>query len=237
MENKQVKSNTSKGRGVKGSKYWMQVVVEKDELREELEQKIGEKLRWISPLAGENEVFLEYQLNQQIMLDELGITKDEAKDIFDFWPQRQPQWDGLAVSEDGKTMYLIEAKAHLKELDSKLSASSEESRNQIIKSMTEVKESNYSMGDFAAWEKKYYQLGNRLTFLYKMNELKDKFSNIDKFKLVLLNFANDDTHIPTREEEWVKHYEEVFETMIGYRTAPEDMLVINYDVEGICDKG
>ena len=53
-------SNTSKGRGIKGSKYWIQTVIEDECLRNKLDSMIGEPLVWISPLAGSKNTYDEY---------------------------------------------------------------------------------------------------------------------------------------------------------------------------------
>lgn len=222
-------SNTSKGRGVKGSKFWMQTVVEKDELRVKLDQMIGEPLRWISPLAGADESFEEYELQHEVVCKELGIRPAEAKVMFSFWPKRQPQWDGLAISADGKTLYIVEAKAHLSELDSKLSATNPDSIRLITNSMRAVHDAYYPEGDFEVWLNQYYQLGNRLTFLRFLNRL--RFGTIEKVKLVLLNFVDDFTYIPTAWKDWEEHYREVFQVMTGNETVPEDVILANYSVD------
>ena len=85
-------SNTSKGRGVKGSKFWMQMIPNTG-LKEEFDKIIGEELEWLSPLEGEEILYEEYELGAKEMITELGITDVS---IFDFWPKRQPQWDGIA---------------------------------------------------------------------------------------------------------------------------------------------
>ena len=221
-------SNTSKGRGTKGSKFWMQVVVENSNLRDELDNQIGESLEWLSPLAGNNEEFLEYKLNQKVMLDKLGITEEEGKNIFSFWPNNQPQWDGLAISKDGETLYLVEAKAHLSELNSKLSATNPTSVKQITNTMREVHKEYFASGNFEAWTDKYYQLANRLTFLKKLQLV--RFPVINKVKLVLLNFVDDFTNIETQTIEWEAHYKKVFNEMIGTEKAPLEVIVVNYNV-------
>lgn len=223
-------SNTSKGRGTKGSKFWMQIVVEEENLQKELNEKIGEDLRWISPLAGDNEEFEEYELGCKVMRNELGISEADSKVIFSFWPRRQPQWDGLAISADGKTLYLVEAKAHLDELATKMSASNEESIRQITKSMKTVHDAYYEKGDFDAWLNEYYQLGNRLTFLKYLQNV--RFEKIEKVRLILLNFVDDFTYKPTGIQEWQAHYEHVFRTMIDSKTAPEDVQVVYFEVGG-----
>ncbi len=222
------KSNTSIGRGVKGSKFWMQIVVEHQNLQDELNAQIGEPLIWISPLAGKSDTFLEYQLNDTYITKLLGISKAEATELFDFWAKRQPQWDGLAFSQSKETLYLIEAKAHLSELNSKCAASNQTSRALILASLSDTQKKYFPKGSFTSWTDEYYQLANRLTFLKKLNEA--PFGNIKKVKLVLLNFTNDNSYIPTAESEWTEHYAEVFTKMTGSSTTPEDTLLIYFDV-------
>ena len=65
-------SNTDKGRGRKGSKFWMQVVVEDNTMQNELNRMIGEDLEWISPLAGPEEIFDEYELRDPYVCHKLG---------------------------------------------------------------------------------------------------------------------------------------------------------------------
>ncbi len=223
-----IKSNTSIGRGVKGSKFWMQVVVENPNLREELNNKIGEPLIWISPLADEADTFLEYELKDQYVREFIGITKEEADELFKFWPNRQPQWDGLALSEDKSTLYIVEAKAHLTELDSKCAASNPASKQLIVESLSEVYSKYYPKGVFQAWTDEYYQLANRLTFLHKLNE--KTFGNIKRVKLVLLNFVNDNSYIPTMESEWSEHYDTVFARMTGSAQPSNDVILVQFDV-------
>ena len=113
-------SNTAKGWGKKGSKFWMQAALHFPELQKELNALIGdESMIWLSPLAGEAGTFDEYKLNQKNLPEELKFERDEH--FYDFWPKGQPQWDAIAVSGDKKTLYLVEAKAHTRELNSRLS--------------------------------------------------------------------------------------------------------------------
>lgn len=221
-------SNTSKGRGVKGSKYWIQTVVEEEELRRALESELGEALEWLSPLAGEENTYDEYELRDGYVCERLGLSWADAESFFAFWPKRQPQWDALALGGEGTVLYLFEAKAHVTELESKCAATNAYSKELIIKSMNEVKEKYFARGDFEAWLNKYYQLGNRLTFLRKLGE--KPFGKISAVKLVLLNFVNDNTYIPTPKEEWEGHYKSVLAEMTGGESAPEDVIIINYDV-------
>ncbi len=221
-------SNTSKGKGIKGSKFWMQEVVN-SKLQSKLNLNMGADVEWLSPLKGDNLDYLEYELKQDYICNVLGISSGQKKKIFSFWPSRQPQWDGIALSKDRKTLYLVEAKAHLSELNSKMSATSENSIKLIKDSMKEVFEKYYSKGTFEMWTDVYYQLGNRLTFLHKMNDVSSETGF--KVKLVLLNFVEDKTYKPTSENEWQEHYKEVFHEMTGDERAPKDVIVINFSVE------
>ena len=86
----------------------------------------------------------------------------------------------------------------------------------------------YNKSNFNKWLNGYYQLGNRITFLEELNEISYKTGL--KVKLVLLNFVDDYTYIPTSEEEWKKHYENVFIKMLGKKDIPDDTLIICFDV-------
>ncbi len=221
-------SNTSKGRGIKGSKYWIQTVVEDQILQSKLNSMIGESLVWISPLAGPQKTYDEYELKDPYVCEQMGVSSDEAKYLFSFWPKRQPQWDGLAFDTTGHTLYLVEAKAHLAELDSKCSASNPESKELILKSMKMIHDRYFPVGNFNSWVNNYYQLGNRLTFLRMLNE--KSFGHINSVKLVLLNFVNDKNYKSTSEYEWQEHYKTVWIDMVGSNAVPQDVIVVNYDV-------
>lgn len=216
-------SNTSKGLGVKGSKFWMQAVINTQH-KFKLNEMIGDDIEWLTPLADQDN-YSEYELKHPYILKSTGL-KDE---IYSFWPNRQPQWDAIGINRDKKVIYLVEAKAHLAELNSKLSASSHDSKNLISKSMKETFDSIQSKGNFNHWLYRYYQLGNRLTFLWKLNSMKDKTGY--QFKLVLLNFVDDFTHKPTTFEAWKDHYRIVLTEMLGHDNVPADVQIIDYLVD------
>lgn len=226
-------SNTSKGIGKKGSKYWMQVLVSLDEgkiLTEEIQKKdstIG-NITWISPLKEYD--YEEYKLNNNNPnLSVLGICK---KDM-DFWPNGQPQWDAIGyVSSEPKTIILVEAKAHLNEMNSSCTAKSDESKKLIENTLKETYENlthdKSKKFDKDIWMGKYYQLGNRLAFL---NKLKEKGYNV---KLVLLNIVNDPTFEAVSDEKWIEHYDEVFTELLESKKVPNDVIILNLDnINGI----
>ncbi len=219
-------SNTSIGRGEKGSKFWIQTLVNLDEGRaltkaiQNQDSEIGD-IKWQSPLpkAEHKELKGEYK---ELKTEDIGII--DKKDI-DFWPSNGPWWDGVGMSKD--TIILVEAKAHINETLTKCSATSKESISKIKTSMKEVyNELSNSLGlyDENIWFKKYYQIANRLTFLVK---LKQKGF---KVKLVLLNIVDDPTHIKTSKEDWNKHYKEVFNNMLGSSEIPKDVIMVNFNV-------
>lgn len=212
-------SNTSKGRGSKGSKFWMQTLVNLDngnalsKAIQTEDNSIGD-IKWLSPLK--NESYGEPKTKQ--------ITGLEDAD-FSFWPDNGPWWDGVGIDDKG-CILLVEAKGHVAETKTKCSASSELSREKICKSMQEAHDSltNSHNYDEDAWLNKYYQLGNRLTFLVKLRE--QRFN----VKLVLLNIVDDPTHIATSLDEWQKHYNDVFQVMLGTVKYPDKLIMVNFDV-------
>ena len=96
----------------------------------------------------------------------------------------------------------------------------------IKQSMQEAHDSltNSHNYDEDSWLNKYYQLGNRLTFLVKLRE---QGFNV---KLVLLNIVDDPTHIATNLNAWKRHYDEVFQIMIGTAKCPSNVVMVNFDV-------
>lgn len=83
-----------------------------------------------------------------------------------------PAWDGLAVIEgkDGqKGLLLAEAKAHVSETASRFKASSVASIETITETLLLIKDVFQSTTPITAWLNEYYQLANRLAFLYLLN--------------------------------------------------------------------
>lgn len=64
----------------------------------------------------------------------------------------------------------------------------------------------------------------QVAFLYK---LKEKGYDV---KLVSLNIINNLTFILISEEEWKKHYKEVFIKLIGIDKVPEDVVILNLEI-------
>ena len=212
-------SNTSKGRGRKGSKFWMQTLVNLEngsalsKVIQNVDKSIGD-IKWLSPLKNVNYVELK---TKQIP----GLEKAD----FSFWPDNGPWWDGIGIDDEG-CILLVEAKGHVAETKTKCSASSETSRTMIKQSMREAHNILISSHkyDEDSWLNKYYQLGNRLTFLVKLRE---QGYNV---KLVLLNIVDDPTHIATSLHEWQRNYKDVFEIMLGTVKYTDNLIMVNFDV-------
>ena len=221
-------SNTSNTRATKGSKFWMQRIANDETLTARLETLLDEKvLRWLSPLEAES--FKEYQLKEsKIFSDVLGLSRDEFNEKFSFRATNQPHWDAIAVSADGKILYLFEAKAHIKETFSKISASNPDSVKKISNALKITFDELSDAGNFTTWTEKFYQLGNRLTFLHFMNKM--TFPTIRRVILVLLNITDDTTHIPTPQIDWVRHYEEIFREMLG-KNFPSNVRIIYFNTK------
>ncbi len=239
-------SNTKNGLASKGSKCWMQKVVNptakdffKDPRLLRYHKYLANKLTndenglvWISPLSKEN--YHEYKLNetklQNIRRDILGLDDENFNKHFKFWPsQGHPVWDAIALSKDGTNLFLFEAKAHINEMETKCNAKPGENRTIIEKSMSEaykhfsVKNNNPDDIIKDVWMQKYYQLGNRLTFLFYMNKIISP--KIRHTTLVLLNIINDE-YGKTDRKAWNKHYIDFFKKMIGSEIPPKDVKIL-----------
>ncbi|MGM9955671.1 MAG: hypothetical protein ACI35J_07390, partial [Peribacillus sp.] len=201
----------------KGSKHWIQQFV--NNRQGELNHLIlmsspslltfldkERSIQWKSPLRETG-----YQEYRNEFLELESVRRGRRIELEKYWPRMGPQWDGYATvaGKDGqKGFLLVEAKAHLKEMASSIRAKDLDSRFLIESTMKETMEAMGSRAPMEVWLNRYYQLANRLAFLYILNEK----MGIPTW-LVLVNFLEDDTHIPTGSVEWVEHYQEVFSEM------------------------
>lgn len=219
-------SNTSKGRGKKGSKFWIQTLVNNgngailSKAIQDVDKNIG-NIHWLSPLKPE---YTELRIQNIPNLNKIDHT---------FWPNKGPWWDAVGFDEKG-CIILVEAKGHIKETETKCTAKNTNSITKIRQSMkdahtiltTDVQygiQKNHTFKE-DIWFNKYYQLGNRLCFLVK---LKEQGINV---KLILLNLINDSTHLPTSLDEWNNHYNETFQIMLGSNVCPKHVILVNFDV-------
>jgi len=168
------------------------------------------KITWKSPLVGED--YYEYRDD---FLSAYYVEKEQAsivmQKIRQYWPKNGPVWDGIAVVEgknEKKGLLLVEAKAHIDETISRIQATSPVSIEKIRKSILLAQEGFRSSAEIDPWLDEYYQLANRLTFLYLLNR---KFA-IPTW-LVLANFVDDRSYKPTSLYTWLQHYQAVFQTL------------------------
>lgn len=181
------KSNTSKGLAEKGSKRLMQEYVKDhpDFLNEYLD---ANSIRWISPIEADN--YSEYRLGNNTMTKKLGIGKEDLS----FWPDRGPQWDGIAILDENTSnerILLVEAKAHICEVYSACSATSAASIEKIRNSINTL----FNSSDKDIWYKRYYQIVNRYVFEYYLTKAGKNVI------LAFVYFAND-SYGQTSIEDW-----------------------------------
>lgn len=216
--------NKNSGCATQGSRLYLQqyMLNAKEELSElimaaspSLLSFIGSntKIQWKSPLQKPEkpgkEEFYEYRDD---FLEVLGLDDEaynnESKAVREFWPKIGPQWDGLALvtgSDGEKGLLLVEAKAHLDETKSDVKAKSQISINKINSSIG-IAQKSYGIKP-VDWTKNHYQLGNRIAFLYFMNEV----LKIPTW-LVLINFT-DGIYKTTHIEQWLAHYHDIYVAM------------------------
>lgn len=69
----------------------------------------GLGIRWVSPTPPD---YAEY--SDDDFLRAVGLDPDEIR-LNTFWPRRGPHWDALGIGDD-KSIFLVEAKAHIGEM-------------------------------------------------------------------------------------------------------------------------
>ena len=93
-----------------------------------------------------------------------------------FWPKKGQNWDAILYltpivpkPELEDKWVIVEAKAHLKELESSCKAENEESIKKIETALEATKK-HFNINTDKSWMKQYYQLANRLAFVSFMLE-------------------------------------------------------------------
>jgi hypothetical protein len=192
--------------GNKGSLRWIQRAV--NEKWPSLEQPLIEglngarRIEWRSPLQYDS--YAEYR--DCGFLDRLGLS-ELGPELRLFWPPRGPQWDALAVSDQGHIL-LVEAKAHVGEMCSPGTAASVSSRQIIADRLTACAGKLGASGNAELWPDHFYQLANRLAHL---DFLRGK--GVPAY-LVLVNFLNDpDMKGPSSSEVWDAAYKVAYHVL------------------------
>ena len=154
----------------KGSRLRMRQWVENH--RDHLERQLREALptlasfadgpiNWLSPLADAGYRELRDDVWQLAMVD-------PSPQAAGWWPKRGPVWDAAGIvpgREGGLGLVLVEAKGHVAELRSPASKASYESERMIRDALRETKLA-LGVPESAPWDRTYYQVANRLAFLY-----------------------------------------------------------------------
>lgn len=181
----------------RGSQRWLQIAINKapDVLRASLVAsgavECDAPVTWAAPIASDG--FAEPR--DEEALRKAGITSLTNRSLGDYWPRRGPVWD--AVGRTGSASLFVEAKAHLKEVESPPSQASSASLARITASLAEAREF-YTKGSAADWHLIYYQYANRLAHHYLLTQLNGCDS-----RLVFLYFLNAvDMGGPSRVDEW-----------------------------------
>jgi hypothetical protein len=191
--------------GRKGSLRWIQRSV--DEKWPSVERPIldrtgAREIEWKSPLKADH--YAEYR--DAHFLDCLGLN-DLTPALQQFWPQRGPQWDALAVTDLGHVL-LIEAKAHIGEMCSPGTMASANSRQIIAERLTGCANKLGVKASASLWPDHFYQLANRLAHLDFLRS-----NGVPAF-LVLVNFLNDaDMDGPSSAEVWGAAYRVAFHVL------------------------
>ena len=117
---------------------------------------------------------------------------------------------------------LVEAKAHPAEMESSCGAENPKSIEAIDRALALVQD--HMRVAKRDWKTRYYQLANRLAFLYFLN-------NVVKVPtwLALLNFVGDTSHRPTTITAWADHYRQVFDWLGAESDSPLlDRMILLY---------
>ncbi len=131
------------------------------------------------------------------LADDLPIKADWKQ----FWPQtgNQQNWDAVGIVQVGSSvdLLLVEAKAHIGELESKCGASEEGGRG-TIREAIEKTQAYYNISPTHAkhdWLNHYYQYANRMCALYFLNT-----HNVST-RLLYIYFTGEDPD-PKTAAEW-----------------------------------
>jgi hypothetical protein len=207
----------------RGSQKWLQLAVNlKPSVLDDLilpKLAGAARLSWCSPLYADG--YAEYR--DADFLQKIGAD-NLAPQLAAFWPERGPQWDALACS-DQSDIILVEAKAHLGELCSPATKAGPGSREKIREALDQC--ALYIGAEpRAPWTDVFYQLANRIAHLCFLRK------HGVRAWLVLINFVGDsERHGPTTEREWSAAYQIVWHVLGITKENPIRSLIID-----ICPK-
>ncbi len=202
----------------RGSQRWIQFFV--NEKPDVLNKQIGlGNINWLSPLNSDE--FAEYR--DKAFLDLLGIRL-EKRLLTDYWPIGGPQWDALGMSEAGEAI-LVEAKSHVRELNSPPCKASSRSLKHIRKALDETS-SAFGVHPGLDWSVLYYQYANRLAHAFLLKELNDIPT-----RLLFIYFTGDtEMNGPETAQQWKRAIEALHEALGIKGRMPEYILEVFIDV-------
>ncbi len=157
------------GSGAKGSLKWIQRLVSDhasllvQPLRSAGALGADVTVDWVSPREADR--WAEYR--DAGFLDQLGLGR-LRNELRAYWPSMGPQWDALGRTSAGGVI-LVEAKAHVGELESKCEAVAPESLAKIETALAATREAFGAAGS-DGWMTRYYQYANRLAHLHFLRE-------------------------------------------------------------------
>jgi hypothetical protein len=171
-----------------------------------------EIVAWQSPLVDDARgKYREYKDGAAIRL--LGLEKRIRAPLANFWPSRGSVWDALGTASDERPL-LVEAKAHIPEAVSRISASSTSSINLIGKGLALARK-RYTRKSRVDWTAPFYQYANRLAHQFWLRE-----QNGVKSSLVFLYFLNaTQRNGPASKLEW----QGVIRLIHGVLSLPADL--------------
>lgn len=183
--------------GNKGSLKWIQKLVNDHPQVLDLEIKsaynfpVAESITWVSPLREDK--YAEYRDDSFLAQLDVKLARFPLKK---FWPDRGPQWDALARTDNNEIL-LVEAKANVREVVSPRTQASGPSKVKIQRSLRKVQDF-LGVDHSISWTGKLYQYANRVAHLYLLREL-----NKVNAHLVFVYFMGDrDVKGPNSVAEW-----------------------------------
>ncbi len=189
----------------RGSRRWLQVLVNNRPdffVRDDIVVRLPGApvdIDWRSPLLADH--YAEYR--DQTFVDRLATSKfltsplDLQNPLAEFWPRFGPQWDALAVTDQGQIL-LVEAKSHISQMATSPGQARGKSAQQLINQSLDETKTFLKARGMADWSTSFYQYANRLAHLYWLREL----NGIDAY-LVNLFFLNDgEINGPRTQAEW-----------------------------------
>jgi len=142
--------------------------------RNDLENEIKKQttitgdFKWLDFQYDNTRLSLDGEYKEIEFLENLPNYNEIKKKWIDYWPQSGSAQNWDAIFKVGNTYVLIEAKAHLEEMKQFCGATSAESRSKIAHAFNQTRK-YFSIESETDWFNNYYQLANRLSFVYFMN--------------------------------------------------------------------